>query len=80
MPHITEDFFTQHIPHWEASFFDELAWNPEGPRRVVEIGSFEGRSTLRFLDHLPRHAESRITCIDALAGGAEPTAAQTQGP
>jgi predicted O-methyltransferase YrrM len=77
MPHFTEDFFTQHIPHWETLFFGELAWDPEGPRHVVEIGSFEGRSTLWFLDHLLRHMDSRITCIDTFAGGAEHTAAQT---
>ena len=25
MPHFTE-FFTRHIPHWEALHFGELAW------------------------------------------------------
>ncbi len=79
MPRFTEDYFTQHIPHWEALFFGELAWDPEAPRRVVEIGSFEGRSTLWFLEHLLRHPGSRITCIDTFAGGAEHTAAQTEG-
>jgi predicted O-methyltransferase YrrM len=78
MPRFTEDFFTQHIPHWEALFFGELRWNPKGPRHIVEIGSFEGRSTLWFLEHLLQHPDSRITCIDTFAGGAEHTAAQTE--
>ena len=79
MPRFTEDFFTRHIPHWEALFFGELAWDPEAPRRVVEIGCFEGRSTLWFLEHLLRHPDSRITYIDTFAGGAEHTAAQSEG-
>ena len=79
MPRFTEDFFTRHAPHWEALFFGELAWDPEAPRRVVEIGCFEGRSTLWFLEHLLRHPDSRITCIDTFAGGAEHTPAQSQG-
>ena len=41
MPRFTEDFFTRHVPHWEALFFGELAWDPQAPRHVVEIGSFE---------------------------------------
>ncbi len=79
MPRFTEDWFTPHIPHWERLFFDELGWSAETPLRVVEIGSFEGRSTLWFLEHLLRHADSRIACIDTFEGGAEHEAAQTCG-
>jgi predicted O-methyltransferase YrrM len=79
MPCFTEDWFTQHVPHWERLFFEELRWDPEAPRRVVEIGSFEGRSTLWFLDRLLCHPDSRITCIDTFAGGAEHVGAQTDG-
>ncbi len=78
MTRFTEDFFTQHIPHWEKLFFDELAWKPRNPRHVVEIGCFEGRSTLWFLEHLLHHPDSRITCIDTFAGGAEHTPEQTE--
>jgi predicted O-methyltransferase YrrM len=79
MPRFTEDWFSQHVPHWERLFFDELRWSAEMPLRVVEIGSFEGRSTLWFLDRLLRHASSRITCIDTFEGGAEHVDAQTRG-
>ena len=79
MPRFTEDYFTRCIPHWERLFFGELAWDPEAPRHVVEIGSFEGRSTLWFLERLLRHPDSRITCIDTFAGGAEHSAGQTEG-
>ena len=36
--------------------------------RVLEIGSWEGRSALFFLNYLPR---ARLTCIDTFAGGQE---------
>jgi hypothetical protein len=35
---------------------------------VVEIGSWEGRSALFFMNYLPR---SRLVCIDTFAGGEE---------
>jgi predicted O-methyltransferase YrrM len=79
MPCFTEDWFSHHLPHWERLFFQELGWDPGAPRHVVEIGSFEGRSTLWFLEHLLLHPASRITCIDSFEGGAEHSAAQTAG-
>src|SRR3954452_7004174 len=79
MPQFTEDWFSGHVPHWERLFFGELGWDPDAPRRLVEIGSFEGRSTLWFLENLLRHPDSRIVCIDTFTGGAEHTLAQTDG-
>jgi predicted O-methyltransferase YrrM len=79
MPRMTEDWFSRHQPHWERLFFDRLGWRPEAPRRIVEIGAFEGGSTIWFLDRLLRHPESRIACIDTFAGGAEHVAIQTEG-
>lgn len=79
MPRFTEDWLSMHLPHWERLFFALLGWDPEAPRQVVEIGSFEGRSTLWFLDRLLRHPDSRIACIDTFEGGAEHDAAQTAG-
>ena len=38
------------------------------PVRIVEIGSWEGRSALFFLKYLPY---SRIVCIDTFQGTAE---------
>src|SRR3954468_24495430 len=79
MPQFTEDWFSGHVPHWERLFFGELEWKPDAPRRLVEIGCFEGRSTLWFLENLLRHPESRIVCIDTFNGGTEHTSAQTEG-
>jgi predicted O-methyltransferase YrrM len=36
--------------------------------RVLEIGSWEGRSALFFVNYLPR---ARLTCVDTFAGGQE---------
>jgi predicted O-methyltransferase YrrM len=79
MPQFTENWFSGHVPHWERLFFGELEWKPDAPRRLVEIGCFEGRSTLWFLENLLRHPESRIVCIDTFNGGTEHTSAQTEG-
>jgi cephalosporin hydroxylase len=57
---------------WGAEYF--LLWRRvlsplrNQPRRILEIGSWEGRSTLFFLNFFRR---STITCIDTFAGGEE---------
>lgn len=38
------------------------------PTRILEIGSWEGRSALYFLNYLPK---SRIVCIDPFSGNVE---------
>ena len=52
------DWTSQHFPHW----MDILAPSRDRNVRVFEIGSYEGRSALFFLNYLPR---SNIVCIDA---------------
>ncbi len=42
-----------------------LPWKME-PLRILEIGSWEGRSALFFLNFFP---QSKITCVDTFAGG-----------
>jgi predicted O-methyltransferase YrrM len=79
MPHFTEDWFTRHVPHWRGLLFDRLRWSPTVPRRVIEIGSFEGRSTIWLLDNLLLHPDSRIVCIDTFEGGAEHRPGQVDG-
>lgn len=79
MPNFTDDWFSWHVPQWERFFFSNLGWDPEVPRRVVEIGSYEGRSTLWMLANLLRHPRSRIHCIDSFEGGAEHATEQTDG-
>jgi predicted O-methyltransferase YrrM len=79
MPHFTEDWHSSHLPHWERLFFELQRWDPAAPRRIVEIGAFEGRATLWFLDRLLRHPDSRIACLDTFAGGAEHLPSQVSG-
>jgi predicted O-methyltransferase YrrM len=57
---------------WAAKNFFEWAelLHPlrHAPLRVLEIGSWEGRSALFFLNYLPR---SRMVCIDTFRGNVE---------
>lgn len=41
------------------------------PSRILEIGSFEGRSTCYLIDTLSQERELEIHCIDTFEGGAE---------
>lgn len=41
------------------------------PCRLLEIGCFEGRSTLWLLQNVMIHQDSLIYCIDSFKGGAE---------
>lgn len=42
------------------------------PTRILEVGSFEGRSTVFFLEEALKHqAQVEIFCIDSWEGGAE---------
>jgi predicted O-methyltransferase YrrM len=60
----TFDWTTWHFPNWVR-----LLRSRRGKRlRVLEIGSWEGRSALFFLNHLPK---ATLTCIDSFAGGQE---------
>jgi predicted O-methyltransferase YrrM len=53
------------------SIFQPPRWHPDRKNVVVEIGSFEGRSTLWILNNLLKHPESRLHSIDTFEGGAE---------
>ena len=58
------DWTSWHFPNWLR-----LLRRYRGrPTRVIEIGSWEGRSALFFLNYLP---PARIVCIDTFAGGQE---------
>lgn len=63
------DWTSWHFPNW-------VKWLAPYQKReleVLEIGSWEGRSALFFLNYLPR---CRITCIDTFEGGQEHKAAE----
>ena len=58
------DWTTWHFPNW----LKLLKPYRHRKLKVLEIGSWEGRSALFFLNFLP---QSRLTCIDTFAGGEE---------
>ena len=60
----SSDWTTYNIPKWA----ELLACFRDVPVRVLEIGSWEGRSALFFLNYLP-HAH--VVCIDTFAGSVE---------
>lgn len=58
------DWTSSHFPIWAGL----LARYRDLPVRVVEIGSWEGRSALFFMNFLPR---SQLVCIDTFEGSEE---------
>ena len=67
MSEFTADYFSQHIPNWEQWLGHLRGGRVSG----VEIGSYEGRSTLWLMEHIFTHAESRLFCVDTWQGGGE---------
>ena len=58
-------WFCPHERHW---FKHLIPWaEGRGPLNILEIGSYEGRSTCWFLDYLMEHPASRLTCADQWA-------------
>lgn len=60
----THDWTSHHLKLWEELLRDKV----DTATAVLEIGSFEGRSALFFLQFLPK---SRITCVDTFRGSEE---------
>ena len=60
----TVDWFTGYIPAWEQTFKATKV-----PENILEIGSFEGRSTCWLLENTNAH----ITCVDTWEGSDEHT-------
>lgn len=56
----TTDWVTSNIPTWNKLF----GTYKEKPTSMLEIGSFEGRSTVWFCENILSHQKSRLTCID----------------
>lgn len=59
----THDWFTPNVSQWEA-FLRPLAGTP---CRLLEIGTFEGRSAFWMADNLLSHSYSQLACIDSWA-------------
>ncbi|WP_399696622.1 class I SAM-dependent methyltransferase [Xenophilus sp.] len=65
----TSDWFSTNIPAWTGFF---AGWDRQRPHVAVEIGSYEGRSSVWLLENVLQHPESRLHCIDVFAGMDEP--------
>jgi predicted O-methyltransferase YrrM len=61
-PKFTSDWFSHHIPMWEMwlSGLKDLPFLD-----FLEIGSYEGRSTIWLLENIIKHNTCKITCIDS---------------
>ena len=55
----TVDWFTGYIPAWKNVFAATKV-----PENILEIGSFEGRSTCWLLENTQAH----VTCVDTWEG------------
>ena len=74
-PIFTQDWFTSRIPtltEWLKNYKDKRC-------HALEIGCFEGRSTLWFLENILTHPNSVLTVIDNFKGGEEHTKEQMEG-
>src|SRR5262245_61789217 len=56
----TVDYITGNVEIW-ARLFGSFAGRPT---RMLEIGSYEGRSTVWFLQNVLTDAASRLVCVD----------------
>jgi predicted O-methyltransferase YrrM len=66
----TVDWFSFNIPFW-THYLKELKDKPN--LRFLEIGSFQGRSTIWLLENILTDDTSAITCIDTFEGSIEHT-------
>jgi predicted O-methyltransferase YrrM len=61
----TEDWFSVNIPVWTA-LIDQIQ-----PARILEIGSFEGRSAVFVIERCAAARPIELYCVDTWAGGVE---------
>jgi len=67
------DWTSWHFPTWMTL----LVPFRHRQARMLEIGSWEGRSALFFLNYLP---QMKLTCVDTFAGGQEHQEAAAKSP
>ncbi|WP_165486579.1 class I SAM-dependent methyltransferase [Methylobacterium sp. GXF4] len=73
-----EDWFSTNIPNW-MTIFNTIGWNADEIKCAVEIGSFEGRSSVWILQNLLKNDRSKLHCIDTFEGGQEYSPDQLDG-
>lgn len=57
----TSDYVSRHIPDWQALFED---YRGQPDVRILEIGSYEGRSAIWFLENVLTHPTASLVCVD----------------
>lgn len=58
------DFTADYVSGCEESWLQHLGELRGRKVRILEVGSFEGRSAVWFLTHLLDHPEARLVCVD----------------
>jgi predicted O-methyltransferase YrrM len=71
----TRDWFSYNVPLWEKL----LAPLVGRPVRALEVGVFEGRSTVWLLENVLTHPDATLAWVDTFAGGAEHDASEVAG-
>ncbi len=61
----TVDWFSQYWPNWLTLTADQTV------SKILEIGSFEGRSACTMIDHFSKLAPLEVFCIDNWAGSSD---------
>jgi len=64
-PTFSQDWFSNRIPQWKQWF----APFKDKPVKGMEIGVFEGRSSLWLLDNILTHFDARLFAVDTFMGG-----------
>lgn len=72
----TQDFFSQNIPKWDS--YKYLFNNLEN-KRCLEIGSFEGRSTIYLVENYCNGKGSYVDAVDTWEGSIEHSTADKNG-
>lgn len=63
------DWWSSNIPQWKRWLpLEEMC---QKPVRVLEIGTFEGRSALWLAENVAAHPDSRLICVDTFKGSHE---------
>ena len=63
MPSFSSDWFSHNLPNW-IKIFNDLKWDVAAPKIAIEIGSFEGRSTLWIAAKSLKNSASTLYCVD----------------
>lgn len=69
MPFFTYDWFSHNIPFLKQHLGEFI----DKPTYFMEIGSFQGKSALWFLENILTHPESKLLCIEPFTGNIENT-------